>query len=412
MNNKKAIGVLNEKISSGNFNAFLWHATFLAVAKNFMDVDTVIPAMLIKSGGSAWHVGLLTTIMVGFARFSQLLFAPFISGSRTKKNHLLVGINLRIFSLLGIAALFYFYIALSSDAIIFLIFLLVTIFSVSGAYANISFTDILGKSVLKEKRKKFFSLRQVISSLGMFGSAIAVSYVLKLNSWPENYFWVFLLAALFLLGASGGFWRLTEIVSPDHKPVRYRFADLWKELKINNKLIFYLLSINVLGLGQGLMPFLLLFAGNHNLEVSKYVGDLLIAKTIGLIVSGLFLYYRSNQVSYRKMLWVLLIVALIYPVWAWLYADNIWFYYISFFLGGIFLTLYQITNNGVLLEISNTQNRALYTGIAGAGNVLPVLFPLLGGSLIAIIGFHSFFGIYTLLTLTGLYFIYKMDCKK
>lgn len=412
MINKSAIGFLNEKISSGNFKAFLWHATFLAVAKNFMDVDTVIPAMLIKSGGSAWQVGLLTTIMVGFAKFSQLLFAPLISGANTKKKHLLVGINLRVISLLGIAALFYFYIALSSGLVIFLIFLLVSIFSVSGAYANIAFTDILGKSVLKEKRKKFFSLRQVISSLGMFGSAIAVSYVLKLNAWPENYFWVFLLAALFLLVASGGFWRLSEIVSPNHKPIRYRFSDLWRELKINNKLIFYLLSINILGLGQGLMPFILLFAGNHNLDVSNYVGDLLIAKTLGLIISGLFLYYKSNQVSYRKMLWVLLAVALIYPLWAWIFANNIWFYYISFFMGGIFLTLYQITNNGVLLEISNLQNRALYTGIAGAGNVLPLLFPLLGGGLIALIGFHSFFGLYAFLTLTGIYFIYKMDCKR
>ena len=412
MINRKASQYLTQNISTINFRAFIWHATLLAVAKNFMDVDTVIPAMLIKSGGTAWHVGLLTAIMVGFARFSQLLFAPLISGSNGKKTHLLVGINLRVLSLMGIAALFYFYIALSSSVVIFLIFVLVSIFSISGAYANIAFTDILGKSVLKEKRKKFFSLKQVISSLGMFASAIAVSFVLKLKAWPENYFWVFLLAALFLLAASGGFWRLSEIISPDHKPVKYKFSHLWTELKSNNRLIFYLLSINVLGLGQGLMPFLLLFASHHDIEVSKYIGDLLIAKTLGLIVSGLYLYYNSNSVSYRKMLWVLLVVSLIYPIWVWLFSDTIWFYYISFFMGGIFLTLYQITNNGVLLEISNTQNRALYTGIAGAGNILPVLFPLLAGSLIAVIGFHSFFGIYAVLTLTGIYFIYKMDCKK
>jgi MFS family permease len=412
MINRKASQFLTDNISTGNFRAFIWHATFLAVAKNFMDVDTVIPAMLIKSGGAAWHIGLLTTIMVGFARFSQLLFAPMISGATTKKRHLLVGINLRILSLLGIAALFFFYISLPSNMVILLIFILVSIFSISGAYANIAFTDILGKSVQKENRKKFFSLKQVISSLGMFGSAVAVSYVLKLNSWPENYFWVFLLAGVFLLTASLGFWKISEIVSPDYKPVKYKFSHLWSELKNDKKLIFYLLSINVLGLGQGLMPFILLFAGNHDLEASKYVGNLLIAKTLGLIISGLYLYYNSKKVSYQKMLWLLLAVSLLYPVWAWIFSSNIWFYYISFFLGGVFLTLYQITNNGVLLEISNTQNRALYTGIAGAGNVLPVLFPLLGGSLIALIGFHYFFGIYAIVTLTGIYFVYKMDCKK
>jgi hypothetical protein len=44
---------LPREISNRNFFAFLWHAVFLAFAKNFMDVDTVIPAMLIESGGGA-----------------------------------------------------------------------------------------------------------------------------------------------------------------------------------------------------------------------------------------------------------------------------------------------------------------------------------------------------------------------
>ena len=34
-----------------NYYAFLWHASFLSLAQNFMDVDTVIPAMLIEAGG-------------------------------------------------------------------------------------------------------------------------------------------------------------------------------------------------------------------------------------------------------------------------------------------------------------------------------------------------------------------------
>lgn len=403
---------LSKNLSRNNFRAFIWHASFLAVAKNFMDVDTVIPSMLIKAGGEPWHIGLLTTIMVGFSKFSQLLFAPLISGSTAKKGHLLTGINLRIFTLFGMATLFYLYMFMSSTMAIIMIFALVSIFSVSGAYANIAFTDILGKSVKEEKRKKFFSLRQVISSLGMFGSAIAVSFVLKQNQWPDNYFWVFVLAGGFLLLASLGFWRISEVIPPDQKAMKYRFSDLWSELKANPKLLYYLLSINVLGLGQGLMPFLLLFASENNINPGSLVGNLLIAKTIGLTVSGLLLFQRSQKFSYRTMMWFLWGLALIYPSGAWIFANQVWFYYLSFFMGGIFLTLYQITNNGVLLEISTTQNRALYTGIAGAGNILPVLFPLFGGTLIALIGFNAFFGIYSAIAALGIWFLYKMDCQK
>src|SRR6056297_510431 len=403
---------LTTSISRNNFRAFIWHASLLAIAKNFMDVDTVIPSMLIKAGGEAWHIGLLTTIMVGFSKFSQLLFAPIISGSTSKKPHLLTGINLRIFTLFAMAAVFDLYMFMSSTMAIIMIFALVCIFSVSGAYANIAFTDILGKSVKEERRKQFFSLKQVISSLGMFGSAIAVSYVLKQNEWPDNYFWVFILAGGFLLLASLGFWRISEVISPNEKTKKYRFAHLWSELKRDRKLLFFLLSINVLGLGQGLMPFLLLFAGKNELAASGLVGNLLIAKTLGLIVSGLILYKRAKKFSYRSMLWFLWGLAVIYPAAAWIFSSNVWFYYISFFMGGVFLTLYQIANSGVLLEISTTQNRALYTGIAGAGNILPVLFPLLGGSFIALIGFNAFFGLYTGIAALGVWFLHKMDCQK
>jgi len=74
---------------TSNFGALLWHAVFLALASNFMDVDTVIPAMLIKAGGSEIHLGFLTAIMVGGARFSQLLFAGFLSHRPRKKTFLL-----------------------------------------------------------------------------------------------------------------------------------------------------------------------------------------------------------------------------------------------------------------------------------------------------------------------------------
>ena len=37
--------ILSREISNHNFYAFLWHAGFLALAQNFMDVDTVIHAI-------------------------------------------------------------------------------------------------------------------------------------------------------------------------------------------------------------------------------------------------------------------------------------------------------------------------------------------------------------------------------
>ena len=53
---------LNEHTSKHNYYTFLWHAVFLALAKNFMDVDTIIPAMMVDAGSSAFQVGVLLEI--------------------------------------------------------------------------------------------------------------------------------------------------------------------------------------------------------------------------------------------------------------------------------------------------------------------------------------------------------------
>ncbi|MCP3953608.1 MAG: hypothetical protein GY697_15535 [Desulfobacterales bacterium] len=46
------------KLSKHNSHSMLWHAIFLAFAWNFIDIDTVIPAMLVAAGGKAIHTSL------------------------------------------------------------------------------------------------------------------------------------------------------------------------------------------------------------------------------------------------------------------------------------------------------------------------------------------------------------------
>ena len=82
------------------------------------------------------------------------------------------------------------------------------------------------------------------------------------------------------------------------------------------------------------------------------------------------------------------------------------------FLGGIIFAIYSITMNGVLLEVSGRSNRALYTGIAGAGNILPALFPLLGGWIIQNAGFRPFLFLFMFVILASFYFIHHLQCKK
>ena len=114
---------LSAKRSQINFKSFLWHAIFLALASNFMDIDTIIPAMLIQAGGNSLHLGILTAILLGGSSFFQLFFAGYLSDKTLKKNYLLTAINLRIFSLFSLSLLFFYSNSIRSDLVISFIFM-------------------------------------------------------------------------------------------------------------------------------------------------------------------------------------------------------------------------------------------------------------------------------------------------
>jgi len=404
---------LNKEISKQNYYSFLWHAVFLALATNFMDVDTIIPAMMVDAGGSALQLGVLTAIMLGGGRFAQLFFAPFLNNQSSKKGYLLGGINARIFALGGMALLFYFSSHINNSSIIWSIFILISLFSFSGAFANINYVDILGKSVLQEKRKAFFSIKQIISSIVVFLSAFLARRVLISYGYPVNYATLFFLSAALLGIASLGFWKIKEITVSNFKInglVKY-INIIIQEIHTNKELRYYLFLINTQGISMVLMPFLILYAKRIFSAGSQDIGDFLILKVIGGVLTGSILFYYSRKVKYQLMLYTTSIIAMLIPLFILILSGSVLFPYI-FLAGGIVFTIHRIAISGVLLEITSNNNRALYTGLTGAGSILPVIFPFLGGWIITEFGFNLFFILFIAVILMSFYFIYKIECKK
>lgn len=405
--------VLNGKISRHNYDAFLWHAVFLALAKNFMDVDTIMPAMMVDAGGKSVHVGFLTAILLGGERFGQIFFTPFLNNQVLKKGYLLGGINTRILALGGIAVLFYFLSHVPGRLIIGSIFILSALFAFSGAFANISYVDILGKSVLEKKRKAFFSMKQIVSSLAVLASAFLAKKVLNSAEYPMNYTSMFFIAATVLGIASLGFWKIKEIRTSNLKinGLLKFIQRIQKETCTNEKLKNYILLKNSKGICIVLMPFLILYAkkmfaaGNHD------IGNFLLLKVIGGVLTGSILYYYSQKVKYQNMLVMTSMLATLIPLFILVIPGSLFFPYI-FLAGGIVFTIHDISMSGILLEVTTNENRALYTGLSGAGSILPVIFPFFGGWIITKFGFTPFFILFILIIFLSFHFIHKMDCKK
>jgi len=409
----KGLDRVNKQISKHNYYAFLWHAVFLALAINFTDVDIIIPAMMVDAGGSSFQLGILAAIMLGGDRFAQLFFAPFLNNQSSKKGYLLGGINARIFALGGMALLFYFSSHINDIFIIWSIFILISLFSLSGAFANINYVDILGKSVLQEKRKAFFSIRQVISSIVVFLSAFLVKSVLSKYGYPINYATLFFIAVVLLGIASFGFWKIKEIPASNYKIdglVKFIHIVI-QEISTNKKLRNYLFLINTQGISIVLMPFLILYAKKIFAAGSWDIGNFLILKVIGGILTGSIIFYSSQKIKYRHMMYITSIIAILIPLFILMMPGPVLFPYI-FLAGGVVFTIHRISISGILLEVTTNENRALYTGLSGAGGILPVMFPFIGGWIITKFGFNLFFVLFIAVIFLSFYFIYKIDCKK
>lgn len=404
---------LTGKISKHNYRAFLWHSIFLALAKNFMDVDTVIPAMLIESGGTAIHVGIMTMIMVGGTHFGQLFFAPLLSNQSYKKPSLLAGINIRVLSLLGLGIMLFYLVHIPPVYRIWVILLLLTFFSLGGSYAGICYTDIIGKSILDKKRKSFFSIRQFIMGIGAFLSVIVVARLLAWETYPINYGYLFIAGALGLLIASFGFWRIREVF-PSKMAIRNvgHFIRIVRvEIRSNPRLKYFLGYINTLGMSLAFLPFVLLYAKEQMGTTSADTGGFLVFKVIGSVATSLLIFLVAQKIKYRRLQYLSAIIALMLPV-IMLLPVNSMMINIVFMAGGVIFAIYNITMNGIILELSGTENRAVYAGVSGAANILPVIFPLIGGWLIGKFGYTPFFLLYLIIFLTSFYFIYKLKCSK
>jgi len=401
------------EISKHNFNSFLWHAGFLALAQNFMDVDTIVPSMVIESGGRALHIGLMAAIMMGGSSFTQLFFAPYISNQAFKKKFLLAGINIRILSLFALAFILFYLREHQSGSVLWFIFLFITLFSVGGAFANISYTDVFGKVVNEDKRKKFFSAKQIIAGSVVLISAFIAKKILTVAEPPLNFAYMFFIGASLLLTASLGFWKIKEIVSSKLKinGLKDYLNILNIELRQNKKLLYFLGFINTQGIIISFLPFVVLYAKELFSTQSNDTGYFLLFKVIGIVTVSMIVFFVSGRIKYNLLLYLNVALSVMTIIVTMFINDNATLRYI-FVFGGVVYSLYSITMNGLLLEVSDKENRALYTGFAGAGYILPAIFPLAGGWIINMAGYQTFFIIIIMIVLSSLYFIHKINCHK
>ncbi len=397
-----------------NYNALLWHAVFLSITATFTEVNTVIPALILQIGGTAFHVGIVSGIMIGFPLISKLIFTSFLSKKSLKRPYLLLGINLRIIALILIAVTINFYTRFSFLQLLLLIYGELLLFSLSGAFAGLPYIHIVGSSLDVSLRRSFFTHKQLISSIGMFMSVFIAQGILRTVAYPNTYVILFSLAAICLALASLGFWRIKEIPVPVTESLGYlqilrMIPTLMRE---NRNLTSYIWYSNIMSLSMALIPFFIAFAKDRFYLDSSVLSYVLIIEVLGMISSSILWPRVVKRGGFKLILYIRIILAVSLPLLALAtgYFGTIELYIFVFFLIGWSVSAASVSGDAVIIEISDDQTRVLYSGIVGTMNLSIVIFPIILGKLIEITGFAPIFFIISMASIFGFIFVKRMIC--
>ncbi len=396
-----------------NYIGFLWHAIFLSLTTTFTEVNTVIPALILSLGGSSFHVGIVSAIVIGLPIVTKLFFSSFLSSRANKKPYLLLGINLRILALISIAVTLIYYKSFSFITILLLLYFELLVFSVGGAFASLPYVYLLG-SLPKKLRINFFTRRQMISSVGMLLSVIIARYILANWMYPTQYVILFSISATALFVASLGFWQVKE--NPNEKIEKVYLKDILKGLpallRKDKDFAKFLIYSNIMGAALALTPFYIGYAKEKFTLDGNILSSVLLIQISGMFISSLIYPKIINKKGFKGILKFRIYIHFFLPLIAVYIANkgSIIAYLFIFFFIGFILSARLVSEDAALIELSNESNRVVYSALAGTLNVAIIIFPLIIGSLISLFSYEILFVISSFLTLLAFPVLTKMTC--
>jgi MFS family permease len=381
---------------------FLDGSTFFFGA-NFVSAATVIPLFVSKLTLNPLIIGLVAILAQAGWFLPQMFSAGAIERVPRKKA---VIINLGFFTerlplwlwpLAALVAPFYAGLAL-------------IVFFTGFAWHNLgagvvgpAWQDLVARCFPVNRRGHFFGLTTFVGTgTGALG-ALASGWILETYPYPYNFFYVFLVAAIFINvswfflsftrepvraaapppAESAHFWRrLRTIVREDHNFRRYLQAR-------------FVTTLSMLGMG-----FITVSALQRWQVSDGTVGFFTFALLTGQGSGNLLAGFLADRTGHKLSLEIGVVLAAFGFALAWLAPAAVWYYAVFFFLG-VSIGMSIVAGTLVAMEFSTPEQRPTYIGIAntvaGLGSLLA---PLIGGVL-AIYGYSWTFAVSVVVGLIG-----------
>jgi MFS family permease len=394
---------LREKFdTNSDFNAyfpFIWHGFFIALTMTMIEMNTILPSLISQLTDSPVAFGALYSVMLGAPVAFNWLFGRFQSNFPYRKQFLILGIYIRSLSFIGMAVVTFLLAKTYPLLALVSFYLLIFIFSLSGGFAGIAYTDLIGKLLPSEKRGGFFAVKQFFNGVGSLTGGLIVAWIFKPGAleFPKNYTLAFLIGGIGLFIGVLGYLFMREPPSTVNKKgnthgLAEYLGEIMGILKKDKEFVKFIVIENLTGFSLMILPFYIVFIKHNFGNYMNYLGFFVISQIVGNIFSNFLWAAVSKKLGPKSVLKICILLGGTLPIIAILLKPlGLSAYMILFLLIGFIGSGRGIGFDLYFLEIAPDVNRPLYLGIRGSLNVLVAFLPLAGGIFIKYFGFYMTF---------------------
>ena len=380
-------------------------------AISFISVSTVLPVFIQRIGGNPIAVGSVSVLWYVGLYMPQLVFIKFFHNKRKIKPVVLgTGLIYRFQFLILSIVCFLFLGNLDPSFSVPLMLFLIFITTMAGSTTGPPWFHFFSKTTPVKLRGRLLALRWMLGSAFGLIAGYLVSVILSSVSYPNNFALLFLLCFVFTMVSFYFLNRVEESFETSAESKQASFKEILfqsKEILRRNKdFKNYLFADALILMSLTASSFYAVYAViKFNLPTS-YAGTFTVILMAGQLLGNFVFGYLGDYYGHKINILILASASAAASLSAVL-ANNILVFGIVFFFTGCTLAVQGVSRLAFVVEICNESERPIYIGLLNTITAPTILFGVLGGYLITIIGYVAVFLIYTLISLSAVYWLHK-----
>lgn len=401
-----------EQNNRANRLRFILQGFFFTSAMAVAEPSTVFPLIVNHFSDSKVLVGLFTSLLKGGAIVMQLWAAYHIQNKASVIGPMRRVFVARFLSWLSIGVII-FYFSSVKIALLTLFGLGLFVFSFSAGFGAVYFQEIIGKSFTQEYRGKAMARRQFWSGLAAIASGGLTGWLLNNFQEPLNFSLVFAVSAVIM---SFGFIAFSSFKEPqkyvsqgDTRSFSAFLKQAWDYLKRDRQLRVQILAKFFSFTFLLAFPFVILHV-KETLELKGMdVGIFVSMQMTGGMLSNL-LWGRLSGLNLNKFIILSSYLAMFIALLLAVFAQEIYWFYLVFFLGGSAIDGFRLGFNQLILIVAPEGKRPAYVAILNNITSLGLFLSIPGGAIYDWLGFNGL--IQFTLSLLVLGFILSLSLKR